>query len=267
MAVPCAPISEPLFPGCLADVIGPEIAQYQPVSMQQMKGKGKKRLSQSQYKETGVKGGKKLKRISSKGAIVTQEWDGQDLQQSEPFKNIIEPLGSSIEDSQGDQSNMAIINAPNSEPPFPECLSDVVPDTAQYQLNSLPSPHHCFGITEDSIIDSINQVSETDRVPLLLEQERVPLLLEQERVPLLLEQKTLAYGSTNHSLYQLGNNPILKNCSFGISSPEHISAFSSVNDPDHGNIIPQDGIPTTVLDDASILSLEEPSEILLLFDC
>lgn len=29
--------------------------------MKQMKGKGKKRLSQGQYKETGVKGGKKLK--------------------------------------------------------------------------------------------------------------------------------------------------------------------------------------------------------------
>lgn len=31
------------------------------IQMKQMKGKGKKRLSQSQYKETGVKGGKKLK--------------------------------------------------------------------------------------------------------------------------------------------------------------------------------------------------------------
>lgn len=63
--------------------------------------------------------------------------------------------------------------------------------------------------------------------------------IKRHAVSLLLEQKTLAYGSTNHSAYQFGNNPILKNCSFGISSPEHISAFSSVNDPDHGNIIPQ----------------------------
>uniref|UniRef100_K1S6N7 Uncharacterized protein n=1 Tax=Magallana gigas TaxID=29159 RepID=K1S6N7_MAGGI len=104
-------------------------SDYVDLQVEKSKSAGKKR----QATETVTK------RISSKGAIVTQEWDGQDLQQSEPFKNIIEPLGSSIDDSQGDQSNMAIINAPNSEPPFPECLSDVVPETAQYQLNSIPN--------------------------------------------------------------------------------------------------------------------------------
>lgn len=45
--------------------------------------------------------------------------------------------GNSIEDSQEDQSNMAMLYAPNSEPPFPECLSDIVPEIEQYQLYSV----------------------------------------------------------------------------------------------------------------------------------
>lgn len=248
MALLYTPIAEPLFPylQCRPHVIVPKIAQHQPVSIQQVKGKGKKRLSQSQYKETGVKGKKKLKRISNKGAIaiVTQELDVQSQQQSEPFMNIVEP-GSSIEDSQGDQSNMAVLFAPNSEPLFPECLSDIVPEIAHYQLDSLPSPPHCYGIIEDSFIDNVNQVSETDTVSFSMDQE------------------TLDYGSMNHSAYRFGINHNWET-SLGISCPEQVSAFSSVNDADHNNIIPQDGILSTLLDDATIP--EESTEILKLFD-
>lgn len=204
--------------------------------------KRKKCFSSCQYKGTGVKGKKKSKGIAKKGAIaiVTQELDIQPQQQSEPFMNIFEP-GNSIEDSQGDQSNMAVLYAPNSEPPFPECLSDIVPEIEQYQLYSLPSPPHCNGIIEDSFISNINQVSETDTVSFLMDQE------------------TLDYGSVNHSTYKFGIDQNQETNSFGISSPEQVSAFSSVNDADHGNIILQDGIPSTVLDDATIP--EEPTEI------
>lgn len=49
----------------------------------------------------------------------------------------VEP-GSSIEDSQGNQSNMAMLYAHNSDPgSFLECLSNIVPKTAQYQQDSV----------------------------------------------------------------------------------------------------------------------------------
>lgn len=225
MAVPCAPISEPLCPGCLADVIVPEIAQYQPVSMKQMKGKGKKRLSQGQYKETGVKGGKKLKRTSNKGAIniaTPQEWEVQALQLlSERF--IVEP-GSSIEDSQGGQSNMDVFYATNPEPrSLLEHLSgDNVPKTTQYLHDSLPSPPHCYGIVEDSRIDNI-QVSENHTVSSFL-----------------MDQETLSSAADNFGIinYNWETFP----------SSELVSAFSSDNNALHGHTIPQDFIPSTVLE-------------------
>lgn len=48
----------------------------------------------------------------------------------------VEP-GSSIEDSQGDQSNMAELYATISKPSFLEDLSDSAPKTAQYQPDSV----------------------------------------------------------------------------------------------------------------------------------
>lgn len=216
MAVPCAPISEPLFPGCFADVIGPEIAQYQPVSMKQMKGKGRKRLSQGQYKETGVKGGKKLKRTSNKGAInivTPQELEVQAPQQSERFMNIVEP-GSSIEDSQGDQSNMAGFYTNSELRSLLECFSGSVPKTAHYQ-DSPPSPPYCHGIVEDSRIDNI-QVSENHTVS--------SFLMDQENL--------------SSAADKFGINYNWGTFSSGIPSSEHISAFSSVNNALHGHTIP-----------------------------
>lgn len=244
MAVPCAPISEPLFPECLADVIVPEIAQYQPVS--QMKGKGKKRLSQGQYKETGVKGGKKLKRTSNKAAIniaTPQEWEVQAPQQSERFINIVEP-GSSIEDSQGDQSNMAGFYTNSAElRSLLECFSGSVPKTAHYQ-DSPPSPPYCHGIVEDSRIDNI-QVSENHTVS--------SFLMDQENL--------------SSAADKFGINYNWGTFSSGIPSSEHISAFSSVNNALYGHTIPQDFIPSTVLEfDTTISDSGELADIMKLLD-
>lgn len=243
MAVLCTPISEPQFPEYLSDIIVPEMAQYQPVSIQQMKGKGKKRLSQSQYKETGVKGMKKLKRTSNKGAITIvtpQELEVQASQQSERFMNIVEP-GSSIEDSQGDQSNMAELYATISKPLFLEDLSDSAPKTAQYQPDSPSSPPHCYGIVEDSRIDNI-QVSENHTVSSFL-----------------MDQETLSSAAD-----KFGINYNWETFPFGIPSSEHVlvSTFASVNDAGHGHTIPEDFIPSTLLDDTTISELADIMKLL-----